>query len=53
MIRRYDKFLSKKEIEKFLKKLKILENEIRTKIVDLRLIQEIEIKEEVKEGKSR
>ncbi len=53
MIRKYEKVLSKKATEKFLKKLKILENEIRAKIVDFKLMQEIEAEEIQEKGKSR
>lgn len=43
LIRKYKTFLSKKNEEKFLKKIKILENEIRSKIIDFRLIKEQEL----------
>ena len=53
MIKKYKKILSKKETENFLKKLKILENEIRSKIVDYKLMQEIEKERISEKGKSR
>ena len=42
IITKYQKVLSKKMLEKLLKKLKILENEMRIKIIDLKIIQENE-----------
>ncbi len=43
LIAKYNLILSKKKREKCLKKLKILENEIRSKIIDFRLIKEQEL----------
>ena len=40
IIRKYQRALSKKTLEKLLKKLKILENELRIKIIDYKLIEE-------------
>ena len=40
MINKYKYFLKKKEEEELLKKLKLLENEIRIKIIDFKLIKE-------------
>ncbi len=41
IIRKYEKLLKKRDIEKFLKRLKIIENELRSKIIDFKLMQEI------------
>ena len=40
IIKKYQTFLSKKTLEKMLKKLKIMENELRVKLIDYKLIQE-------------
>ena len=40
LIKKYSVYMNKKLEEKLLKKLKILENEIRTKIIDFKLIKE-------------
>lgn len=56
LIRKYHTFLTKKKEEQLLKKLKILENEIRSKIIDLRLIKEQELVNNInieEKGKSR
>lgn len=56
LIKKYNLIVSKKIEEKMLKKLKILENEIRTKIIDLKLIKERECVNTISEpysGKSR
>lgn len=49
LIKRYNVILSKKMVEKMLKKLKILENEIRMKVIDIRLIKEKEYAHTIKE----
>ena len=49
MINKYKTFLKKKEAEELLRKLKVLENELRVKIIDFKLIKE----QEQKKGKSR
>lgn len=43
IINRYFQYLKKKDQENFLKRLKILENEIRVKIINLKLIKEREM----------
>ncbi len=43
LIRKYDQFLKKEKEEQMLKKIKILENEIRMKIIDFKLIKEQEL----------
>lgn len=43
IINKYCQFLKKKEQENFLKRLKILENEIRVKIIDIKIIKEREM----------
>lgn len=43
LIRKYHLYLKKKTEEQLLKKIKILENEIRSKMIDLRLIKEQEL----------
>lgn len=43
IIKKYQKYLKKKEAEELLKKLKILENELRIKIIDFKLIKEQEL----------
>lgn len=56
LIKRYNLVVSKKIEEKMLKKLKILENEIRMKIIDFKLIKERECVHTIDEpynGKSR
>ena len=49
MINKYKTFLKKKDTEELLKKLKVLENELRVKIIDFKLIKE----QEREKGKSR
>ncbi len=53
LIKKYQKVLSKKCCEKLLKKLKILENEIRIKVIDYKMILEQQKVPEVEKGKSR
>ena len=53
LIRKYQKFLSKQATEKFLKKLKIIENEVRAKIIDYNIMHKIELEEEKTKGKGR
>lgn len=56
LIKKYNMVVSKKTEEKMLKKLKILENEIRMKIIDYKLIKERECAYTINEpdiGKSR
>lgn len=55
LIRKYNSIVSKNIEEKMLKKLKILENEIRTKVIDYKLIkeQEMTLEEEPTYGKGR
>lgn len=43
IITKYSRFLKKKGEEQFLKRLKILENELRAKIIDFKLIKEAEL----------
>lgn len=43
IITKYSHFLKKKGAEQFLKRLKILENELRAKIIDFKLIKEAEL----------
>jgi len=52
IIKRYQKYLHKKNSMQILKKLKILENEIRMKLIDLKLIKEQELVNNNKEEKS-
>lgn len=51
IINKYNKFLKHKKEEELLKKLKLLENELRIKIIDYKLIKEQELNK--KENKSR
>ena len=51
MIKRYEKIIKREENENFLKKLKILENEVRRKIIDIRLIKEREMVYNISEEK--
>ncbi len=57
IFKKYHLFLQKEQEEYFLKKLKILENELRAKLIDFKLIKEQELvntnKEEEKIAKSR
>lgn len=57
IIKKYHHFLKKQTEEKFLKRLKLLENEIRVKLIDFKLIKEQEIVQynimEEERGKSR
>lgn len=43
IIKKYQKYLKKKDAEELLKKLKVLENELRIKIIDFKLIKEQEL----------
>lgn len=53
IMNKYKHFLKKKEAENLLKELKILENEIRVKIIDYRLIKAQELTTIQERGKSR
>ncbi len=55
LIRKYNLIVSKKVEEKMLKKLKILENEMRSKVIDIKIIKEQEnaIREELSVNKGR
>lgn len=53
IINKYQRFLKKKEAEELLKKLKVLENELRVKIIDFKLIKEQERTNKEERGKSR
>ncbi len=53
IIKKYQKTLSKKMSEKLLKKLKILENELRIKIIDYKMIKEQQMVPEIEKGKRR
>ena len=53
IINKYQKFLKKKESEELLKKLKLLENEIRVKIIDFKMLKTQELSKEEERGKSR
>ena len=53
IIRKYQKALSKKTLEKLLKKLKILENEIRIKLIDYKMMLEQQKVPDREKGKGR
>lgn len=53
LFRKYHIFISKKTEDMLLKKLKLLENEIRSKIIDVKLIREQEENLELYEVKSK
>ena len=53
IINKYQRFLKKKEAEELLKKLKVLENELRVKIIDFKLIKEQELTNKEERGKAR
>lgn len=53
IINKYNKVLKNKEIENLLKKLKIMENEIRIKIIDYKLLEEQKKVPEMDIGKGR
>lgn len=53
LIKKYNLIVSKKVEEKMLKRLKILENEIRMKIIDFKLIKEREYVNTINEPSSR
>ena len=53
IINKYQRFLKKKENKELLKKLKVLENELRVKIIDFKLIKEQERTNKEERGKSR
>lgn len=53
LIKKYNLIVSKKVEEKMLKRLKILENEIRMKIIDFKLIKEREYANTINESSSR
>lgn len=53
LIRKYHIFISKKTEDMLLKKLKLLENEIRSKIIDVKLIREQEENLELYDVKSK
>ena len=53
MINKYKYFLKKKTEEELLKKLKVVENELRVKIIDFKMIKEQELKSREETGKSR
>ena len=48
LIKKYNNLLKKKKEEELLKKLKVLENEIRMKMIDFKLIKEQELTKEEK-----
>ena len=53
IIRKYQHILSNKTMEKLLKKLKILENELRVKIIDYKILLEQEKVPNMEKGKGR
>ena len=53
IINKYQKFLKKKESEELLKKLKLLENELKEKIIDFKMLKTQELSKEEERGKSR
>ena len=53
IINKYERFLKKKEAEELLKRLKVLENELRVKIIDFKLIKEQELINKEERGKAR
>ena len=53
IINKYKIFLKKKKEEELLKKLKILENELRVKIIDFKLLKEQELNNRNEKNKSR
>lgn len=53
IIKKYQKALSKKTLELLLKKLKILENEIRIKVIDYKMMLEQKKVPEIERGKGR
>ncbi len=53
IIKKYQKYLKKKVVEELLKKLKVLENELRIKIIDYKLIKEQELVNDKTNCKSR
>ncbi len=53
IINKYNKVLKRKEIENLLKKLKIIENEIRIKIIDYKLMAEQKKVPDIEKGKGR
>lgn len=53
IINKYQRFLKKQEAEELLKRLKVLENELRVKIIDFKLIKEQERTNKEERGKSR
>ena len=53
IINKYKYFLKKKEAEELLKKLKVVENELRIKIIDFKLIKEQDLEKEEEKAKGR
>lgn len=53
IINKYKLFLQKKEEEELLKKLKIVENELRVKVIDFKMIKAQELAKEEERGKGR
>lgn len=53
IINKYKRFLKKKEAEEILKKLKLLENELRIKIIDFKLLKSQELNEQEEKAKTR
>lgn len=53
IINKYQRFLKKQKAEELLKKLKVLENELRVKIIDFKLMKEQDLTNKEERGKAR
>ena len=53
IINKYKRYLKKEKEEEFLKKLKVLENELRVKIIDFKLIKEQSLVHNNREEKNK